>query len=62
MKSSELLRRLQRDGWFSVRQEGSHIIMRHSTKSGQLVVPNHGSAEVGKGLQRKIMKDAGLLN
>ncbi|MBI2268798.1 MAG: type II toxin-antitoxin system HicA family toxin [Bacteroidetes bacterium] len=60
MKSSELIRTLKKDGWFVIRQAGSHMIMRHPTKSGQIVVPSHGSQEVGKGLQNKILKDAGL--
>lgn len=29
-------------------------------KPGQLVVPDHGSSEVGKGLENKILKAAGL--
>ncbi|MEI6433596.1 MAG: type II toxin-antitoxin system HicA family toxin [Bacteroidota bacterium] len=60
MKCNELIRLLLRDGWFVVRQSGSHIIMRHPEKEGQIVVPNHGSSEVGAGLQYKILKDAGL--
>ena len=51
---------LKKDGWFIVRQKGSHMIMHHPTKKGQIVVPNHGSNEVGKGLEKKIKKDAGL--
>ncbi|MBC6700176.1 type II toxin-antitoxin system HicA family toxin [Hymenobacter puniceus] len=60
MKSSQLLRKLKAAGWFVVRQNGSHVIMRHPTLPGTLVVPSHGSAEVGKGLASKILKDAGL--
>ncbi|MCY7349357.1 MAG: type II toxin-antitoxin system HicA family toxin [Cytophagaceae bacterium] len=60
MKSSELIRRLKRDGWYTIRQTGSHLMMEHALKLGQLVVPNHGSQEVGKGLALKILKDAGL--
>lgn len=60
MKSSELIRLLERDRWYVVRQSGSHLIMRHPIKLGQLTVPVHGSAEVGKGLEKKIMKNAGL--
>ena len=60
MKSSELVRLLRRDGWFVVRQSGSHMIMEHPVKKGQIVCPSHGSQEVGKGLERKIKKDAGL--
>jgi predicted RNA binding protein YcfA (HicA-like mRNA interferase family) len=60
LKSSELLRLLKRDGWFFVRQKGSHVIMEHPAKKGQIVCPYHGSQEIGKGLERKIKKDAGI--
>jgi len=60
MKCRELIKILKRDGWFVFRQSGSHMIMRHMTKEGQIVVPDHGSDEVGTGLQNKILKDAGL--
>jgi predicted RNA binding protein YcfA (HicA-like mRNA interferase family) len=36
MKSSELVRLLKRDGWFVIRQSGSHMIMEHPTKKGKL--------------------------
>jgi predicted RNA binding protein YcfA (HicA-like mRNA interferase family) len=58
MKCSEVMRILKNDGWFIVRQEGSHVIMRHSTKTGQLSVPNHGSKEVKKGLLAALFKKA----
>lgn len=61
MKSAELVRLLKKDGWFSIRQSGSHIIMKHPSKKGQIVCPYHGSHEIGKGLEKKIKKDAGLL-
>lgn len=60
MKCSELIRILSRAGWFVVRQSGSHMIMKHLEKKGTLVVPNHGSREIGKGLENKIKNSAGL--
>lgn len=60
MKCSEIYRILTKDGWFPVTQKGSHIKMKHSTKPGIIVFPNHGSHELGKGLERKILKDAGI--
>lgn len=60
MKYSEVLRRLKRAGWYKVRQEGSHIIMAHGEKDHVIIVPNHGSKEMGHGLQKKIFKEAGL--
>jgi predicted RNA binding protein YcfA (HicA-like mRNA interferase family) len=60
MKCSELYRILLKDGWYPVKQSGSHIKLRHETKPGTIVFPNHGSQEMGKGLEKKIRKDAGL--
>ncbi|MGF1584606.1 MAG: type II toxin-antitoxin system HicA family toxin [Bacteroidales bacterium] len=34
--------------------------MKHDKKDGVIVFPSHGSQEVGKGLEKKILKDAGL--
>lgn len=60
MKSSELLRLLKKDGWYEVRQKGSHITMRHSTKPNQILVPFHASKEIAKGTLHNILKDAEL--
>ncbi|MDD3772488.1 MAG: type II toxin-antitoxin system HicA family toxin [Weeksellaceae bacterium] len=60
MKCSELFRILQQDGWYPVSQKGSHVKLRHDTKSGIIIFPNHGSQEVGKGLEKKILKDANI--
>jgi mRNA interferase HicA len=61
MKNSELLSKLRKAGFRFLRQgKGSHEIW-HNPKNGiEILVPNHGSKEVGKGLVQKIMKDAGL--
>ena len=60
MKCSELLRLLLQDGWFVVSARGSHLKMKHSSRSGIIVFPDHGAKEMGKGLEKKIRKDAGL--
>ena len=60
MKCSELFRLLLMNGWVPVSQKGSHVKMKHKSKSGTIVFPNHGSQEVGKGLANKILKDAGI--
>jgi mRNA interferase HicA len=58
MKSNELLRLLTRDGWVAIRQSGSHVVMEHPSKEGQVIFPNHGSKEVKKGLLNGILKQA----
>ncbi|MCX6219782.1 MAG: type II toxin-antitoxin system HicA family toxin [Bacteroidia bacterium] len=60
MKCSELYRILVNDGWFPVSQSGSHVKMKHNSKPGMIIFPNHGSQELGKGVELKIRKDAGL--
>ena len=60
MKCSELYRLLIQDGWYPISQKGSHVKMKHDVKSGLIIFPNHGNQEVGKGLEIKILKDAGI--
>ncbi len=60
MKCSQMYRRLTKDGWYPISQRGSHIKMRHKTKKGTIIFPNHGSQELGKGLEKKILKAAGF--
>ncbi|MDR0792651.1 MAG: type II toxin-antitoxin system HicA family toxin [Chitinophagaceae bacterium] len=61
MKSSEFLRLLRRHGCYFVRQgKGSHEIWFSSVTQKEFPVPNHGSQEIGLGLERKIKKLAGI--
>lgn len=58
MKCSEFLRILKADGWWVVSQVGSHIKLRHSIKNGTIIFPNHGSQELPRGLEKKLLKIA----
>ena len=60
MKYNELFRLLKKDGWFEVRKKGSHVIMQHHKKSGQLAIPYHSGKEVKKGLLTAILKQANI--
>ena len=60
VKYSELFRILKKDGWYKIRQSGSHIVMLHPEKKGQITVPFHAGKEVKKGLLRSILKKAGI--
>jgi len=50
VKTGELIRLLLDDGWYRVRQSGSHAIYRHPAKKGQLTVPVHPSKKCHGGL------------
>lgn len=60
MKSSELLFLLKKAGWVSESQKGSHMKLRHPSREDLIIFPNHGSKEIGKGLEKKIKKQAGI--
>jgi predicted RNA binding protein YcfA (HicA-like mRNA interferase family) len=40
MRSRDVIRELQKDGWYEVNQVGSHKQFKHSTKKGRLTVPH----------------------
>ncbi len=60
MKLSELLRLLVEDGWFVVRQRGSHRQLHHATKSGTVTVASKASVDVPPGTLNSVLKQAGL--
>ena len=59
MKYSELHRLIKKKGWNYVRSSGSHYFYQ---KDGVFSppVPFHGSKEIGKGLEKKIIKEMKL--
>jgi predicted RNA binding protein YcfA (HicA-like mRNA interferase family) len=60
MKCSDVLRMLLRAGWVEVSRKGSHIKLVHPERSSIIIFPDHGNRELGKGLQMKILREAGL--
>ena len=59
LKADELIRALERAGFQIVRQRGSHVRMKHP--DGRIVtVPVHPGRDIGRGLLRKILRDAEL--
>ena len=58
MKSSELHRRIRKNGWRYIKAEGSHYIYE---KDGRIYpVPFHGTKEIPEGSRKKIMKQMEL--
>lgn len=49
---------VKKGGWLHIRTDGSHYIYAKNGKT--YPVPFHGSKEVGKGLEKKIIKEMGL--
>lgn len=59
MNSKDIIKKLTADGWFEVRQKGSHKQFKHPTKPGLVTVP-HPKRDMPKGTVRSIEKQAGI--
>jgi len=57
LKARDVLRVLKLFGFFSVRQTGHHIFLKHPD-GRTTVVPMHGGEDIGRGLLRTILKEA----
>jgi len=58
-KANEVIRVLEKLGFNSIRQSGSHAIYHHPD-GRWTTVPIHGGKDLSKGILRKILKDAGI--
>lgn len=59
LSAREIIRLLERHGFTLERQSGSHAIYRHPD-GRRTTVPIHGKRDIGRGLLRRILRDAGL--
>lgn len=61
MKVKEIIKIIEKDGWYVIRQKGSHQQYKHSKKRGLVTIPVHRlSDDLPKGLEKSILKQAGL--
>ena len=60
VKVRELLALIEADGWFQVRQKGSHRQYHHPSKAGTVTVSGKPSVEVPPGTLSSVLKQAGL--
>ena len=57
VEAERIVKALAKIGFKSIRQHGSHLVMKHP--DGRItVVPVHKGEELGRGILRKIAKDA----
>lgn len=59
MRAIELERILLKDGWYVVKQVGSHRHYKHPTKPGKVTSPIH-RGDIDKGTVKSILRQAGL--
>jgi predicted RNA binding protein YcfA (HicA-like mRNA interferase family) len=59
MKSADVIKRIEADGWYKVAQKGSHIQFKHPVKPGRVTVP-HPKKDIPMGTFKSIEKQAGI--
>lgn len=47
MSGKEVVQALEKAGFYTKRQKGSHIVLRRDNPFAQVVVPNHKSVDTG---------------
>jgi len=60
MKVREVIRLLERDGWFLVATRGSHRQFKHRGKPGRVTVAGAPADDLAPGTLSSILKQAGL--
>ena len=59
MRARELEKIITDDGWFFIKQVGSHKHFKHASKPGKVTIPIH-SGDLDKTTVKSILKQAGL--
>lgn len=59
MKSRDLIKLLEKDGWYLCTVKGSHHQFKHPTKHGKVTVP-HPKDFIPHGTLNSVLKQAGL--
>jgi len=62
LKPGEIIRALERAGFYVHETHGSHVQMKHPDKPGRITIPHHTRFDVPKHIARSIVRQAGLTN
>ncbi len=60
MKIREVIKLIEKDGWYLVRVKGDHRQYKHPSKKGLVTISGHFNEDVAKGTLNSILKQAGL--
>lgn len=59
VKAEKVIEVLEESGFSFARQKGSHVILQHPD-GRSIVIPDHQREELGRGVLRAIIRQAGL--
>jgi predicted RNA binding protein YcfA (HicA-like mRNA interferase family) len=60
MKVREIVKMIEKDGWYRVRTRGSHHQYKHPSKAGLVTIPGNPGEEMAIGTYQNVLKQAGM--
>jgi len=60
LKVREVIRLIERDGWYAVRVTGSHRQFHHPRKPGTVTISGNAGVDMPKGTLKSVLRQAGL--
>ena len=60
MKVKEIIRLIEKRGWYLVSQKGSHRQYKHSTIPGRVTIAGNLNDDLPKGTANSVFKQAGI--
>jgi predicted RNA binding protein YcfA (HicA-like mRNA interferase family) len=60
VKVRDVIKMVEKGGWFIVRTKGSHRQFKHKTKKGLVTIAGKSSDELAPGTLNSVFKQAGL--
>ena len=60
MKIRDVIKMMEKDGWYPVRQKGSHRQYKHPVKKGRVTIAGHSGDDLAQGTLNSVLKQAQL--
>jgi predicted RNA binding protein YcfA (HicA-like mRNA interferase family) len=60
VKVRDVIKLIEADGWYFLRQRGSHRQYRHATKPGKVTIAGKPSDEMAPGTLGSVFRQAGI--
>jgi len=61
VKVKEVIRLIEKDGWYHKETKGSHRQYKHSTKSGRVTIPGNMNHDLHPKTLKSILKQANII-
>jgi len=60
MKIRDVIKAIEKDGWYQVYQKGSHRQYKHPDKKGRVTIAGHPGDDLAPGTLNSVLKQAGI--